>query len=91
MCIRDSYNTTQLQAGIYYENVGIGNGSTPIVSSAYARNAAIGSFPNQGVHLDTNAYLRKNLKSSQGTLIAVSYTHLDVYKRQVLPYPQLHT
>ena len=65
----DYYNTTQLQAGIYYENVGIGNGSTPIVSSAYARNAAIGSFPNQGVHLDTNAYLRKNLKSSQGTLI----------------------
>ncbi len=63
----DHYNTAFLNALSMYEAV---NG-TATISSAYARWPAVGSYPNQGVYISgSNSYLRKNLKSNQGTLIA---------------------
>jgi hypothetical protein len=62
----DHYNTAFLTALGMYEAI---NGS-PVISTAYARFPAIGSFPNQGCSLPSNTFLRKNLKSNQGTLIA---------------------
>lgn len=62
----DHYNTAFLQAQSMYENVS----GSPVISTAYARFPAIGSFPNYGVSIPANGFLRKNLKSNQPTLIA---------------------
>ena len=60
----DHYNTAML--GNVYDSV---TGS-PVVSSAYARFPAVGSYPNLGVSIPSGALLGKNLKSNQATLIA---------------------
>jgi hypothetical protein len=62
----DHYNTAFLAALGMYENVG----GSPLISSSYARFAAIGSLPNQGLFLPSTAGVRKTLKSNQATLIA---------------------
>jgi hypothetical protein len=63
----DHYNTAFLTGLGLYELV---NGS-PVISSAYARFPAVGSYPNQGIYLNAGAGLvRKNLKSNQANLIA---------------------
>lgn len=60
----DHYNTALINT--MYDFV---NGS-PLISSAYARYPAVGSYPNQGVFVPTGSAIRKNLKSNQATLIA---------------------
>jgi hypothetical protein len=60
----DHYNTALIST--MYDFV---NGS-PLISSAYARYPAIGSYPNQGISVPTGSVIRKNLKSNQSTLIA---------------------
>ena len=62
----DHYNTAFLTAQKLYETVG----GAPVVSASYARFPAISGFPSQGLYLPYNAYVRKNLKSNQPTLIA---------------------
>lgn len=62
----DHYNTAHFLAGNVFETL---SGSC-VISSAYARFPAIGSFPNQGLFIPGGGFARKNLKSNQATLIA---------------------
>lgn len=63
----DHYNSAMLQAEDMWEYV---NNGPPVISSAYARFPAVGSYPNQGVYVPANCSMRKNLKTNQGSLIA---------------------
>jgi hypothetical protein len=58
----DHYNTPSL----FYES----SGGSLTFSSSFARFPAIPGFPNQGMKLGGNSFIRKNLKSNQVTLIA---------------------
>lgn len=62
----DNYNDPT----IFFESVSTSFGSAvPSLSPAYARNPAIGTYPNQGISVPGLSGVRKNLKSNQNKLI----------------------
>ena len=81
MCIRDSYyahlsSYGQVEIG---DEVKAGDLLGYMGDSGYGKEGTTGQFP---VHLHVGIYLQENGKEI--SINPVSYTHLDVYKRQPL-------
>ena len=87
MCIRDScrakadwlvgINASRLFSVLYNQNLKVGRVQTPTLAMIVDRNQKIKEFTKE------NYYMAHIKFDDMDAVTAVSYTHLDVYKRQV--------
>ena len=99
MCIRDSFITTQTAAvaGPFEEGTAAGQAANPVVRSTLNASSASSAVPGYTTTPpETTYYSQPNLSGAANARLtscatstnAVSYTHLDVYKRQVVHCPR---
>ena len=85
MCIRDRYSSELLQALLKASNYKLDERIAQTVAEGYARNLDYSDL--ELMHIGVTSVANNLLtKIKREYFISVSYTHLDVYKRQELKF-----